>query len=75
MTIPFKVTILSFQIHFAQQKHNVRMAAVILQVVPSFYSVYSTKSVHICANTNEKYLVSKDYCVAQHGFHVYCSQL
>ena len=42
------------------------MAAVMTQVVPSFYSVYSTKSVHICANTYEKYLVSKDHCVAQH---------
>ena len=42
------------------------MAAVMMQVVPSFYFVYSTKSVHICANTYEKYLVSKDYCVAQH---------
>ena len=66
VTIPFKVTIPSFQIHFVQQKHNVQMAAVMMQVVPSFYSVYSTKSVHICANTYEKYLVSKDYCVAQH---------
>ena len=60
VTIPFKVTIPSFQIHFVQQKHNVQMAAVMMQVVPSFYSVYSTKSVHICANTYEKYLVSKD---------------
>ena len=66
VTIPFKVTIPSFQIHFVQQKHNVQMAAVMMQVVPSFYSVHSTKSVHICANTYEKYLVSDDYCVAQH---------
>ena len=42
------------------------MAAVMMQVVPSFHSVYSTKSVHICANTYEKYIVSKDYCVALH---------
>ena len=42
------------------------MAAVMMQVVPSFYSVYSAKSLHICANTYEKYLVSKVYCVAQH---------
>ena len=66
MTIPFKVTIPSFQVHFVQHKHNVQMAAVMMQVVPKFYSVYYTKSVHICANTYEKYLVSKDYCVAQH---------
>ena len=66
VTIVFKETILSFQIHFVQQKHNVQMAAVMMQVVPCFYSVYATKSVHICANTYEMYLVSKDYCVAQH---------
>ena len=42
------------------------MAAVMMQVVPSFYSVYSRKSVHIFANTYEKYFVSKDYCVALH---------
>ena len=66
VTIPFNVTITSFHIHFVQQKHNVQMAAVMMQVVPSFCSVYSTKSVHICANTCEKYLVSKDYCVAQY---------
>ena len=66
MTIPFKVTIPSFQIHFVQQKHDVQMAAVMMQVVPSFYSVYSRKCVHNCANTYEKYLVSKDYYVAQH---------
>ena len=42
------------------------MAAVMMQVVPSFYAVYSAKSLHICANTYEKYLVSKVYCVAQH---------
>ena len=56
----FKVTIPSFHIHLVQQKQNVQMAAVMMQVVPSFYSVNSRKSVHICANTYEKYLVSKD---------------
>ena len=42
------------------------MAAVLMQVIPNFYSLYSRKSVHICANTYEKHLVSKDDCVAQH---------
>ena len=66
MTIPFRVTLPSFQIQFVQQKLNAPMAAVMMQVVPSFCSVYSRKSVHTCVNTYEKYLVSKDYCVAQH---------
>ena len=66
VTIPFKITKPFSQIHFFQQKHNVQKATVMTQVVPSCYSVYSTKSVHICANTFEKYLVCKDFCVAQH---------
>ena len=67
MTIPFKVTISSFQIHFVQQKHNVQMAAVMMQGIPNFYSLYSRKSVYISATTYEKYLVSKDYGLAQHN--------
>ena len=66
VTIPSEVTILSFQIHFVQQNHNVQKAAVTMQIVPSFYSVSSRKCVHFFANTYETYRVSKDYCVAQH---------
>ena len=67
VTIPFKGTIPSFQIHFVQQEHNVQMAAVMMQVIPNCHSLYSRKSVNICATTYEKYFVSKDYCVAQHN--------
>ena len=48
-TIPFKVTIPSFQTHFVQQKHNVQMAAVMIQVVFILYtlqSVYTFVQIH-----------------------------
>ena len=42
------------------------MAAVMLQVTPSFYTNYSKSSLFISANTHEKYIVSKEYCIAGH---------
>ena len=42
-----------------------KMAAVMLQVIPSFYTNYSKSSL-ISANTYEKYVVSKEYCIARH---------
>ena len=42
------------------------MAAIMLQTIPSFYTKLSEKSLFICANTYEKYIVCKDYCVAHH---------
>ena len=43
------------------------MATVMLQVIPSFYTNYSKNSLFISANTSEKYIVSKEYCIACHG--------
>ena len=43
------------------------MAAVILQVIPSFYTNYSKNNLFISANTYEKYIVSKEYCIARHN--------
>ena len=42
------------------------MAAVILQVIPSFYINVSKISLLISAHTYEKYIVSKEYCIARH---------
>ena len=42
------------------------MAAVVLQVIPSFYTTYSKNSLFISANSYEKYIVSKEYCIARH---------
>ena len=42
------------------------MAAVMLQVIPSFYTSYSKNILFISANTYEKYIVSKEYCIAAH---------
>ena len=42
------------------------MAAVMLQVIPSFSTSYSENSLFISANTYEKYIVSEEYCIAGH---------
>ena len=42
------------------------MASIVLQTIPSFYTKLSEKSLFISANTYEKYIVCKDYCVAVH---------
>ena len=42
------------------------MAAVMLQVVPSFYTTFSKNSLFNSANTYEKEIVCKEYCIARH---------
>ena len=42
------------------------MAAIMLQSIPSFYTKTSEKSLFISANTYEKHIVCKDYCIAYH---------
>ena len=49
------------------------MAAMMVQVGPSFHSEYSRESLNICSNTYEKYLVSKGYCAAQHDEDSMCT--
>ena len=43
-----------------------KMAAVMLQVIPSFHTNYSKNSFFIYAKTYEKFIVSKEYCIARH---------
>ena len=43
-----------------------KMVAVMLQVIPSFYTNYSKNSLFISANTNEKFIVSKEYYIPRH---------
>ena len=43
-----------------------KMAAVTLQVIPRFYTNFSKNSLFISANTYEKFIVSKEYCIACH---------
>ena len=42
------------------------MAAVVLEVIPGFYTSFSKNSLFISANTYEKFIVSKEYCIAGH---------
>ena len=48
------------------------MADVMLQVIPSFQTIFSEKSLSISANTYEKYIVSKKYCIARHDDKMCC---
>ena len=43
-----------------------KMAAVMLQVIPSFYTNCSKNSLFISANTYENFIVVKEYCIAHH---------
>ena len=60
-----------FHIHFVIfypcRRDLQRMAAIMLQTIPSFYAKFSEKSLSISANTYEKYIVCKDYCIAHHN--------
>ena len=38
-----------------------------LQLIPSSYAKYWKNSLSFSANTYEKYIVSKEYCIAQHN--------
>ena len=42
------------------------MAAVMLQVIPNFYTNYSKNSLFTSVNTYEKCIVSKGHCFAHH---------
>ena len=42
------------------------MAAVMLQVIPSFFTKYSKNSLFISVNTYKNYIVCKEYCIARH---------
>ena len=61
---------LVFQIHFFRKRRSrkelQRKAAVMLQVIPSFYTIYSKNSLFISADAYEKYIVCKDYCIVRH---------
>ena len=51
-----------FQIHFLRKRLNNQMAAVVLQVIPTFCAKVSKNSLLISAETYEKKL----YCIARH---------
>ena len=42
------------------------MAAVLLQMIPNFYTKFSKNSFFLSANTYEIYIVSKEYCITRH---------
>ena len=48
------------------------MAAVMLQVIPSFHTNCSKNSLFFSANTYEKHIVRKEYCIARHDDNKMC---
>ena len=60
-----------FQIHLFRKRLNNHMAAVMLQVIPSFYTYFSKNSIFISSNTYEKYIVSEEFCIACHDSKIY----
>ena len=56
-----------FKIHFVTSYRKIKMAAIMLQTITSFYAKISEKSLFISATTYEKYYVCKDYCIARHN--------
>ena len=43
-----------------------KIAAVMLQVIPSFFTNYSKNSLFNSANIYDNFFVSKEYCIARH---------
>ena len=43
------------------------MAAIMLQTIHSFYTKLSEKNLFNSVNTNKKYIVCEDYCIAHHA--------
>ena len=52
---------------YTSRRQFQRIAAIMLQTIPSFYAKCSEKDLSISSNTYEKYIVRKDDCIAQHN--------
>ena len=56
-----------FQIHSLKMRRDNRMAAVMLQAIPTFFAEYSEKCLFISSNTYKKFMLCNDYCVSFHN--------
>ena len=61
-----KYMYLVFQIHLFRKRLNYKMAAVMLQMVPSFNTYCLKNSLFISPNTFDKYIVSKEDCISRY---------
>ena len=65
-----KVIVSCFSDSFVQKTTQQKAASVDgscnVQVIPGFYTNYSKNSLFISANTYEKFIVNKEYCIAGH---------
>ena len=58
---------MSFHIRLLRKRRSNQMAAVMLQVIPSFFAEYSEKCLFFSTNTYKIYIVWNNYCVAFHN--------
>ena len=56
-----------FQIHLPKLTHDIRVAAVLLKVIPRSLAELSEKCLVLSVNTYVNYLVCNDFCVAFHN--------
>ena len=52
--------------HLFRKRFNNQKAALMLQVIPGFRTIFSVNSLFNSAKTNEKYIMSEDYCFPHH---------
>ena len=57
-----------FQIHFVDFHRCIQMAAIMSQTIPATAQKFQNKNLCISANTYEKHIVCKDYCIAHHDY-------
>ena len=62
-----KIVILCFQILLFRKQLNNQISAEMIQVIPSFFANHSENSLFISANTYEKYILCKGFCMADHN--------
>ena len=57
---------LIFQIDLFRKRRNSQMAAVLLQMIPSFYTNFSQNTMFVFANTYKNYSMSEKDCIVLH---------
>ena len=55
-----------FQNRLFRRRVNNQIAAVMLQLIPKIYAMYSINSLFISANTYEEHIASRNYSIVYH---------
>ena len=65
-----KVVCFISEIHSFRRRLNIQVAAVMLQVIPSFHAKNSKNRFNVSAFRCNNFVVRKDYCIAHHYIEV-----